>query len=68
MAEETQQQQPAAYFVAVHIGAGYHSQSKTGAYRALCNEVCQSVSKLLQQGATARNAVAEAIALLEVSK
>ena len=53
-------------FVAVHVGAGYHSQSKTGSYRNLCDIICRDVLKLLQQGYTARKAVATAIALLEV--
>ena len=48
-------------------GAGYHSYAKSGAYRALCDKICQEVLKLLQQGAKARNAVAAAVAPLEVT-
>ena len=53
-------------FVAVHIGAGFHSHSKTGAYRALCDKICQEVLALLKKGWNARKAVSKAVALLEV--
>jgi hypothetical protein len=53
-------------FVAVHIGAGFHSQSKTPAYRSLCESICSEVIELLKQGSPARDAVAYAISLLEV--
>ena len=36
-------------FVAVHIGAGFHSQSKTPAYRLLCEKICSSVIKMLSK-------------------
>ncbi len=54
-------------FVAVHIGAGYHSSFKTGAYRELCEQVCANVIEILKQGCNARTAVATAVALLEVN-
>lgn len=53
-------------FVALHIGAGYHSTSKTGVYRHLCEKICSDVIKLLDQGYNARTACATAVALLEV--
>lgn len=53
-------------FVALHIGAGYHSVSKTGIYRHLCEKICSDVIKLLKQGYNARTACATAVALLEV--
>lgn len=55
-------------FVALHIGAGYHSNSKTGVYRHLCEKICSDVIKLLKQGYNARTACATAVALLEVLK
>ncbi|CAF0713399.1 unnamed protein product [Brachionus calyciflorus] len=54
-------------FVAVHIGAGYHSASKTGAYRNLCEKICFDVMGFLKQGYSARTACATAVALLENS-
>lgn len=53
-------------FVAVHIGAGFHSQAKTPAYRTLCETICSEVIELLGQGYSARDAVAYAASLLEV--
>jgi hypothetical protein len=53
-------------FVAVHIGAGYHSVAKSGAYRQLCESICKDVLDMLMKGGTARKAVASAVALLEV--
>ena len=54
-------------FVAVHIGAGYHSQNKTPAYRDLCENICKEIMKLLKKQIPAREAVTEAVALLENS-
>ena len=55
------------YFVAVHIGAGYHSPNKTASYRLLCESICTEVGQLLAVGVAARKAVAHAILLLEVN-
>ena len=55
-----------ACFVAVHIGAGYHSTAKTGAYRQLCEKISSDVIQLLKQGYNARTACATAVAFLEV--
>lgn len=55
-----------ACFVAVHIGAGFHSDAKTPAYRSLCEKICSQVIELLRKGHTARDAVAYAVSLLEV--
>jgi len=54
-------------FVAVHIGAGFHSVAKTPAYKTLCENICSSVIKELNRGYSARKAVALAVALLENS-
>lgn len=62
----TQNNQDPACFVAVHIGAGFHSLAKTGAYRILCENICKEVVKLLKKGCNARTGVATAVALLEV--
>jgi hypothetical protein len=53
-------------FVALHIGAGFHSKNKTGVYRELCENICQNVMKLLKKGMIAREAVASAVVFLEV--
>ena len=53
-------------FVALHIGAGFHSVAKTGAYRILCEKICEEVIVALKKGIEARRAVAFAIELLEV--
>ena len=48
-------------FVAVHVGAGFHSASKAGAYRTLCEEICCEVIELLNNGVEARKACSHAI-------
>ncbi len=53
-------------FVAVHIGAGFHSESKTDSYKQLCENICKEIIKLLDEGMPSKNAVAKAVALLEV--
>ncbi len=53
-------------FVSVHVGAGFHSPAKAGAYRALCEEICCEVIQLLNNGIDARKACSHAISLLEV--
>jgi isoaspartyl peptidase/L-asparaginase-like protein (Ntn-hydrolase superfamily) len=53
-------------FVAVHIGAGSHSISRTGMYREICERVCTQTMELLRNGCEARKAVAYALSLLEV--
>lgn len=53
-------------FVAVHLGAGSHSEKKTPIYKQLCEQICFQVLKYLHEGHNARNAVAHAITLLEV--
>lgn len=55
-------------FVAVHIGAGFHSQAKTPIYKLLCEKTCSKVIKMLNKGCNARDAAAYAVALLEVNK
>ncbi len=53
-------------FVAVHIGAGFQSYSKAPAYRSVCEDICTHVIELLKNNYSARDAVAAAVALLEV--
>lgn len=53
-------------FVAVHIGAGSHSLSRTGMYREICEKVCRQTMEQLRNGCEARKAVAYAVSLLEV--
>jgi hypothetical protein len=66
---ETEHVQPdPCCFVAVHIGAGFHSVSKTATYKQLCDRICSNVIKLLNKGCNARNGAALAVALLEVYK
>ena len=36
-------------FVSVHVGAGFHSPAKAGAYRTLCEEICCEVIQLLNK-------------------
>jgi hypothetical protein len=62
---ETEKPDPCC-FVAVHIGAGFHSVSKTATYKQLCDRICSNVIKLLNKGCNARNGAALAVALLEV--
>ncbi len=54
-------------FVAVHVGAGFHSVQKTGAYRILCDDVCTEIMGMLNNGCDARKAAAHAVQLLEVN-
>ncbi len=53
-------------FIAVHVGAGFHSVQKTGAYRILCDTICTEIMGMLNSGCDARQAAARAVELLEV--
>ena len=54
-------------WVLILKGAGFHSVSKTGAYRNLCETICHEVNVHLRNGMEARKAVTYAVELLEVN-
>lgn len=57
---------PRAFFVAVHVGAGYHSPSNTQAYRKAMHNACLAAASVLSQDSgTSFNAVVAAIRVLE---
>jgi hypothetical protein len=53
-------------FVAVHVGAGYHAPTKEGAYHDAMKAAVKAAQQQLAQHAAALDAVAAAIAVLEV--
>lgn len=53
-------------FVAVHVGAGYHAPNKEGAYINVMKAAVKAAQQQLAQHAAALDAVAAAIAVLEV--
>lgn len=55
-------------FVAVHIGAGYHSPANCELYENVCKQACQQAIALLKQRKTALDAVMAAIVSLENSQ
>ncbi|XP_078000890.1 threonine aspartase 1-like [Glandiceps talaboti] len=52
-------------FVAVHVGAGYHSPGKAETYKKACHEACSKAMKLMKEGKSATEAVTEAVVTLE---
>ncbi|KAI9146500.1 nucleophile aminohydrolase [Paraphysoderma sedebokerense] len=52
-------------FVAVHVGAGYHSKSKEYQYKAAVKKACEVALKLLRSGRTSLEAAVAAIEILE---
>ena len=55
------------FLVIVHLGAGYHSNSKRENYLRLCEETCDLVTRtFLQNGRNLIEAVKQGIAFLEV--
>lgn len=54
-------------FVGVHVGAGYHAQTKAVAYQELCKCACQKAIQVINSGESAVNAVASAVEVLENS-
>lgn len=53
-------------FVAVHVGAGYHAPTKEAAYMDAMKAAVKAAQQQLSQHAAALDAVAAAIAVLEV--
>ncbi|XP_047182951.1 putative threonine aspartase isoform X4 [Vigna umbellata] len=54
------------FFVAVHVGAGYHSPSNDKALRSVMNRACQAAASILSSGSgTGLDAVVAAIQVLE---
>ncbi|XP_047672521.1 threonine aspartase 1 isoform X4 [Tachysurus fulvidraco] len=54
-------------FVLVHVGAGYHSESKAKEYKHVCKRACQKAMERLRDGAMAVEAVTAALIELEDS-
>jgi len=55
------------FFVAVHVGAGYHSPSNHKPLRSAMNRACLAAASVLQHGSgLSLDAVVAAIQLLEV--
>ncbi|XP_004932657.2 threonine aspartase 1 [Bombyx mandarina] len=54
-------------FIAVHCGAGYHSENLRKEYQKTCNQACRKASEILKQGGNAVDAVEKAIIELENS-
>ncbi|KAK9806269.1 hypothetical protein WJX72_007956 [[Myrmecia] bisecta] len=53
------------FFVAVHVGAGFHARKLDPAYKAAMKQACQRAAELLKAGADCMDAVAAAIKVLE---
>ncbi|BAT89541.1 hypothetical protein VIGAN_06051700 [Vigna angularis var. angularis] len=54
------------FFVAVHVGAGYHAPSNDKALRSVMNRACQAAASILSSGSgTGLDAVVAAIQVLE---
>jgi len=52
-------------FVGVHIGAGQHSEAKTGLYLEICAAACQAAVDVLRSGGCAVEAATKATMVLE---
>ena len=55
-------------FVVVHLGAGYHSKSKLGQYKAVCSNACRSGIKLCKSGHLASHIACKVLSILEDSE
>ncbi|XP_066600315.1 threonine aspartase 1-like [Prorops nasuta] len=55
-------------FVAVHVGAGHHSDYLIDKYKQLCKEACKIAVENINCGATALDAVVESVIVLENSQ
>ncbi|KAJ2728092.1 hypothetical protein IW152_006069 [Coemansia sp. BCRC 34962] len=55
------------YYIAVHVGAGYHGKSKEREYKAAMKSACRAAAELLGSGGSAGDAVECAITILEDS-
>lgn len=57
---------PPRFFVAVHVGAGYHAPPNEKAYRKVMHRACLAAASILSQGAgRSLDAVAAAVTVLE---
>lgn len=56
------------FFVACHVGAGYHSHSKESQYMRALQGACRAAAAVLISCSDPFQAVVEAIRVLEVSK
>merc|ERR1719270_2065475 len=56
---------PSQGFVGVHIGAGQHSEAKTGLYLQICAAACQAAVDVLRSGGGAVEAATRATIVLE---
>lgn len=54
------------FFVAVHVGAGFHSERKSRDYSQAMRNACKRAAAILQQDGSAEEATVEAIKSLEV--
>ncbi|XP_078175582.1 N-terminal nucleophile aminohydrolases (Ntn hydrolases) superfamily protein isoform X2 [Carex rostrata] len=64
--EESNSSMNKRYFVAVHVGAGYHSPSNEKAFRLVMKRACLAAASILQKDdGTSLDAVAAAIQVLE---
>lgn len=54
-------------FIAIHLGAGYHSPERKAEYNEAVNKACQQAISVLKNGANAVEAVAIAVSTLEDS-
>ncbi|XP_068730065.1 threonine aspartase 1-like [Montipora capricornis] len=52
-------------FVAVHVGAGFHSISNESEYKEACKTACLTAMKALKSGLSAREVISVAITTLE---
>lgn len=52
-------------FIAVHVGAGYHSVSHENEYKQACRAACAEAMKAIKQGSSAKDVVITAITALE---
>lgn len=54
------------FFVACHVGAGFHSISKEGQYTKVLHAACRSAAGVLKEHSDPMEAVVAAIRVLEV--
>jgi isoaspartyl peptidase/L-asparaginase-like protein (Ntn-hydrolase superfamily) len=53
-------------FVAIHVGAGFHSVAKEPSFKQLCDAICKATITKLKMGCHALDACVYAIEQLEV--
>lgn len=55
-------------FIAVHVGAGYHSLLHEKDYKQACRAACAEAMKAIKQGFSAKDVVTNAITALEIER